>query len=339
MKRSLPAYVYPKGKRGYLYFCRGGQTTRIHSAPGTADFAAEYALLLKGRPPLPTGKTFSTLIASYRRSQRFTKLKPRTVSDYDKVLAFIEDRMGKLDPAKVERRHIVGWRDDNAGTVRFANYLVQVIRVLFEHAIDLGWRNDNPAKGVLLIPSQRPRREAWPQEKVKKYREVATGPARLIFELCLGSGQRIGDVLRMRWNDIEAGGINVRQGKTGAILWVPLTPHLRAALDETPKRGLTIVSNPDGRPMAYKTAQGHVMAARKLAGAEAHDIHALRHTAAAELAALGCSDELIMSVTGHSSTRMVAHYAGATRQRARATEAQSRRGNRTGPEREPGNSD
>ncbi|MBN8290657.1 hypothetical protein JI664_01645 [Rhodobacter sp. NTK016B] len=42
-------------------------------------------------------------------------------------------------------------------------------------------------------------------------------------------------------------------------------------------------------------------------------IHALGHTAAAELAALGCSDELIMSANGHSSARMVAHFTQAPR--------------------------
>lgn len=325
MKRALPAYVYAKGKKGYLYFCRGKQTTRMKSAPGTPEFAAEYALLLKGRAPVPVARNFSALIASYRRSPRFAKLKPRTVSDYDGVLKFVDELLGPTDPARVQRRHIVGWRDDNAGKVRFANYLVQVIRVLFEHSIDLGWRQDNPAKGVALLKSTAPKREAWPADRIEAYRAKATGPARLIFELCLGTGQRIGDVLRMRWNDIEAGGINVKQGKTGAVLWVPLTPHLRAALDDTPKRGLTIVCNPDGRPMAYKTAQGHVMAVRKLIGAEGYDIHSLRHTAASELAALGCSDELIMAVTGHSSARMVAHYAGAARQRARAKEAQGKR--------------
>ncbi|MFK5997598.1 MAG: hypothetical protein QM492_05785 [Rhodobacterales bacterium] len=32
--------------------------------------------------------------------------------------------------------------------------------------------------------------------------------------------QRIGDVRKMRWSDIEDGGINVRQGKTSKGLWI-----------------------------------------------------------------------------------------------------------------------
>lgn len=58
---------------------------------------------------------------------------------------------------------------------------------------------------------------------------------------------------------------------------------------------------------------------------EAHDSHALRYTATAELAALGCSDDLIMAVTGHRTKTMVEKSAGAAWQKVRATEAQSRR--------------
>lgn len=336
MKRHLPAFVYAKGRKGYLYFCRLGKTQRLHAAPGTPEFAAEYAAALADRQPVPRGQTFTALIASYRRSQRFTKLQPRTQSDYDKVLTFLADRLGPQNPARVQRRHVVAWRDDNADAVRFANYIVQVVRVLFEHAIDQGWRTDNPARGVSLLKSDRAPRMPWPPALVQAFRATATGSARLVFELCLGTGQRIGDVLRMRWNHLEGDGIHVRQGKTGAALWIPLTPQLRAVLAETRKLGLTIVANPDGRPMAYRTAQAHVMAVRAKIGAEAFDLHALRYTAAAELAALGCSDDLIAAVTGHTSKAMVAHYAGPARQKARATEAQARR-NGTGTERETGN--
>ncbi|WP_127110426.1 site-specific integrase [Pararhodobacter zhoushanensis] len=325
MKRELPKFVYPKGKRGYLYFCRGKTTQRIQADFGTPEFWAEYAIALKGRAPVRPGKTFTALIESYKRSNRFSRLAPRTKADYDKVLTFIVDRIGGLDPAKMQRRSVIAYRDENAGAVRFANYLVQILRILFEHAHDIGWRNDNPAKGVSLLKSTAAPREPWPADLVEAFRAKATGPALLIFELCLGTGQRISDVLRMRWNDIEAGGVNVTQGKTGARLWVPLTPQLRAVLAVTAKDGLTIVTTRGGRMMSYKTAQGHVMRVRLQIGGEGHDIHGLRHTAASELARLGCSDELIQSVTGHSSARMVAHYAGAARQKARAKEAQERR--------------
>ena len=325
MKRQLPPYVYRR-KGGLLYFeRRGWQSVRMHEVPGTPAFAAEYARILNGAPPPPPGRSFRALIGSYKRSLRFRKLAPRTKSDYDKVLAFIDDKLGALDASKMQRQHVVRLRDANAETVRFANYAVQVLKILFEHARDIGWRDDNPAHGVPLLKSSAEPRQPWPPEAIAAYRATATGKALLVFELLHGTGQRIGDVLRMRWGDIEDGGVWVRQGKTGARLWVPLTPALAAVLADAPRDGLTIVTGRHGRPLSYRMAHQAVMAVRVQIGAEGHDLHALRYSAASELAAAGCTDELIQAITGHTTPAMVRRYAGAARQRARAKEAGERR--------------
>jgi integrase len=326
-KKNLPKHVYAK-KGGGIYFQRRGfKTVRFKSAPGTPEFASEYALILSGRPPPPKGKTLRALAISYQGSDRFTKLAPRSREDYRKVLEFVKEKLGHLSAEKMQRKDVIRAQESNKDAVRFANYIVQVLRVMMEHAIDKGWRTDNPAKGVRLLKSGRPKRLPWPADKITAFREAAPlgSRQRLIFEMLLGTGQRIGDVLKMRWNDLEDGGIKLRQGKTSAELWIPLTGDLRAALDATSKAGLTICAQRNGRPTSYRGAADMVMAVRKDIGAEAYDMHALRHTAAHELAALGCSDELIMAVTGHSSRAMVAHYAGAARQKARAREAQGRR--------------
>jgi len=107
---------------------------------------------------------------------------------------------------------------------------------------------------------------------------------------------------------------------------VPLTASLQSVLDETPRIGLTICAyGPAGKATAYRGAADLVMAVRKKIGAEAYDLHGLRYTTAAELAALGCSDELIMAVTGHKTSAMVARYAGPARQKSRAEEAMGKR--------------
>lgn len=327
-RKDLPPHVYDK--KGVLYFQRRGyRTTRIEAAPGTPAFALEYAALLNGAvvAPAPTARTFNGLVRSYIASARYRGLAPRTAKDYDKVLAWVRDKLGPLPVAGMQRKDVIRARDANADRLRFANYIVQVLRVLFEHAHDDGWRQDNPAKGVSLLKSKGPKREAWPLEMIDAYREAASGRALLIFELCIGTGQRIGDVLKMRWSDIEDGGIRVSQGKTGAALWIPLTPRLRFILDQTPRTGLTIIAHgPHGRPLTYFPAARAVRAVRELIGAEDYDIHGLRYAVAAELAGAGCSDELIAAITGHKTTAMIAKYAGPVRQKARAKEAQALRG-------------
>ena len=297
-------------------------------SPDAQDFLTKYNLAKRGRQLVPPKQSFSSLIASYKRSHRFEKLASRTRQDYDKCLLFMDKKIGNYDPTKMQRRHIIQMQMDNGEKVRWANYLVQVARVLFEHAIDLGWIERNPAKGVSMLKSKKPPRRPWPSDLIEAFRLKAGARPLLIFELCLGTGQRIGDVRKMRWADIEGDGINVHQGKTGVDLWLPFTPQLATALDRTPHEGLYIVPQTDGRPISYRAAAFAVMQVRKEIGAEEYDIHALRHTTASELAALGLSDELIMAVTGHTSRASVVRYAGAARQKARAQVAQDAR-NRT----------
>ena len=327
MKSGLPRHCYQKPK-GVYFQRRGWATVRIIAAPGTAEFAREYALILQGTPPLNAGtKTFRNLIRSYQKSAKWSKLAPRTQEDYQKVLTYIETKFGDLPPDRMQRKDVIRAQNTNAESVRFANYVVQIFRILFEYSIDLGWRTDNPAKGVSALASTGKGRLPWPAPMVAAYRAAAPlgTRQRIVFEMMLGTGQRIGDCLKARWDDIADGGIHVRQGKTGAKLWLPLTRDLRAALDATKRTGLTICAGPTGKPAIYRVGADLVMAVRKKIGAEAFDNHSLRYTAASELAALGCADELIMSVTGHKTSAMVAQYAGAARQKSRATEAMKRR--------------
>lgn len=325
-KRSLPAHIYQKPK-GLYFQRRGWPTVRIEHAPGTAEFALEYAAILNGAKltPKTNNRDFAALVKSYVASPRYAKLAPRTARDYDKVLEWVKAALGSLPVDGIQRKDIIRARDANAETIRFANYIVQVVRILLEHAIDLGWRSDNPGKGVTLLKADTDPRQPWPPEKIEAFRAQSSGRTRLIFELCLGTGQRIGDVLKMRWSDIDGDGIKVKQNKTGIAIWVPFTASLRDVVAETPKVGITLCAWGRGKPTSYRGAADMVMAVRREIGAEAYDIHSLRYSAAAELAAAGCSDDLIAAVTGHSSAAMVKKYAGAARQKVRAIEAQGRR--------------
>ena len=211
--------------------------------------------------------------------------------------------------------------------MRFANCVFQAVRILLEHSIDLGWKSDNPAKGVELLRSDAPAREAWPQDMIDAYRAETAGREVLIFELCLGTGQQIGDVLRMRWSDIDGEGIAIRQGKTKAKLWIPITRRFKVILEQTPRIGLTICAyGPQGKQLSYSSASQDVRTVRDAIGVRAYDIHGLRYAATAELAVAGCSDEVIDAITGHKTTAMIAKYAGPVSQRAHANEANAMRG-------------
>ena len=330
MTRSdLPAYTFRSG--GRIYFRKDGRRGRIYAEPGTPDFAAEYALLLRGRRPAPT-RTVSGLIHAYRESERWQELAPNTRKSYARHFAYFQDKIGGADPASLRPVHVYEMRDALKSTPTDASRKVSALKTLLSFAVAIGWIDRNPAHGVTTLRGKRPARQPWPQDMIAAFRVEADDQTRLIFELLLGTGQRVGDVLAMQWGHIDGDGINVRQGKTGARLYVPFTPVLRDHISAAPRRGLHIVTQPNGRPVAYNTAWTWMMRVRDRIGARAWDIHALRHSAASEIAALpGMTPDHVKAITGHTTAAMVYRYSGQALQRARAIEAQAARGERAIP--------
>ena len=325
VKRQLPKYVYQKGRKGYNYFVRGKVLIRMPDDPTSPEFATAYANALNNRITAPAKKNVKGLIAKYMQSPRWERLAPNTKNSYRQSLRYLEEKIGQFDPNTIRRKHVIEMRNALTDTPTTANRRVGALSVLMEHAIDIDWVNHNPAKGVPNLQGKRPPRQPWPQDMIEAYRDIAEPLDLLIFELLLGTGQRIGDVLAMQWGHVEDGGIWVKQGKTKRKIFVPFTTRLSRILDALPRNSLYLASQPNGRPVSYQLAWKHMNANRKAIGAEAWDFHCLRHTAASELASLGLSDEHIMALTGHTSHGMVRLYSGAAAQKQRAKEAQEKR--------------
>ena len=325
MKRSLPSYVYKKGRKGYLYFCRWGQTQRMYAAPGTAEFAAEYALLMRGKPPAPK-RTIKGLIHRYMESEKWPSLAKNTKKSYLRHFAYLEEVAGHIDPATLRTSHIYDMRDALKDKPTDASRKIGVLSTLLAFGVRIGWLDRNPAEGVEKLKGVRPPREPWPQDKIDAFRANADALPLLMFEVLLGTGQRIGDALQMRWSDIEDGGIHIKQDKTGASIFVPFTDALASIIDRTPRHGATIIAQPNGKPCSYSYAHKLITEVRVKIDAMPWDIHALRHSAAAEIASLpGMTIEHVMAVTGHSSEQMARHYSRKADMKERAKEAQNAR--------------
>lgn len=328
MKRGLPPYVYSKTVKGrvYHYFDHGGVRERVF--PDAADFYAEYARLKAAKPMRSGKRTFINLVKSYRASNRFKKLAARTRADYDKALDFIAERYSDRNPANLKRNHIIDLQDDNEG--RFASYLVQVMKVIMDHAIDLGWRADNPAKGVTLKATTRKAPHIpWTEAALAKFRAEASVTARLILEIGIGTVQRPGDWTRYNWEDFDGVSIQMRQGKTGTLLTIPCPDRLIASLHRPTvlnlKGGTPILTDTRGRRMSQRRMAEIMLAERKRLGMAEHDLHALRYNGVMELARAGCTDDEIAAISGHKSKAMIAKYAGEARQIAHAKLAAKKR--------------
>ncbi|WP_236622940.1 tyrosine-type recombinase/integrase [Kozakia baliensis] len=204
-----------------------------------------------------------------------------------------------------------------------ANQFVQVSSAFLNWALSHEWVETNVAFRMGKFKYEPI--PAWTKEivadvlsKVKPY----LGRAIL---LALFTGQRRGDLCAMKWEHIRGDSIFVQQQKTGAQLWIPLHPALRAMM-ETWRTGCDyILTNSRGDPLLPGTIGRAIN--------EAHDqgriprgysIHGLRKMAAALLAEAGCSTHEIAAITGHASLKMVEHYTKSAKQERLAKDAINR---------------
>jgi integrase len=325
---------HPEGR---IYVRIKGQLQRIHSAEGTPDFDREYWEILSGKR-VQRKTSWNALIDDYRTSDRWKGLKPRTRADYDKVMTYLLEKVGSRSVAALTRADVIAAQKANAHRTRFANYIPQMFVVLCEHAIDLGWIDRNPAKGVRAMKTPDDRKQAhlpWPDHAVEKFRAEASGLSRLIFEIGVGTVQRPGDWTGFTWGDYDPSGdgtLRLRQGKTERPLVLPCTGILKATLDAA-RAGLgyvPIASKPilcgvTGGRMSYRYMADVMLKERRRLGLEAFDLHALRYRGIKELAWAGCTDDEIASYSGHATTAMIAKYAGEARQEMAARRARLKR--------------
>ena len=221
--KTLPSYIHRRKRDGALLFRKryGGKIVEIRletqfpeGDPIPFALHQEPERLLNQPAPVAPGQDLAAVIRHYVASSSYRDLAPRTRDNYDKHLAYLREKMGALHPRHIERRHVINWLESwgKKETPHKANYRLRVLSILMEHAKNMGLltkAEENPVKGVKALKYKKKDRQPWPETKVAAF--WAAYPygtrERTIFELCLGTGQRIGDVLRMRWSDIEGGGI------------------------------------------------------------------------------------------------------------------------------------
>lgn len=146
------------------------------------------------------------------------------------------------------------------------------------------------------------------------------GQWRTMVLVALKTGLRLGELLGLRWEDLDlaAGKLRVQQsrtrGKVGApknnkAREVPLAPSAVAALQaHRHLRGPLVFCHVDGKPFDKgQTKHGLYRAARK-AGLRRVGWHVLRHTFASHLAMRGVSIKAIQELLGHGDLKMTLRY-------------------------------
>ena len=310
------------------YFRRGGkQLGALPGEPGSDEFMAAYTAYKAQKSPAVVRDlnkdSLAKLIVDFYGSRFYTDLKPSSRQLYKWALDPISKAHGHRCAVTMTAEHaetII----NRIGTEKpgMANLTRAVLRRVFHLAIKLKRRTDNPMIGVEAFEVGE--HHTWTDAELKQFEDkwrLGTRQ-RLAYALLLYTGQRVGDVAKMRRADISEAGIQVKQDKTGVELWVPIHPELQRVLTAYPAKGLTLIGDAAGRPLKRPALTAFMREAIKLAGLSSRCVsHGLRKAAARRLAEAGCSASQIAAITGHKTLKEVERYTKAADQKKLARAA------------------
>ncbi|MCA3254408.1 MAG: tyrosine-type recombinase/integrase [Alphaproteobacteria bacterium] len=316
-----------KGDKVYWYFRRKGEPlVPLPEYPGHPEFARRWGEL-SSKPARPTpavagGGSLSSLIERFLSSPAFHDLGDLTKRDYRKVLDDLRDTVGHVPYASVTRSFVIGLRDAHAhSNRRRGNYNVQLLRRLFNWAIDNELMEKNPADRVELLKLGQGY-QPWTPAQVKTFLAKAEGKWRIAMLLGMHFGQRRGNIVSLDWSQYDGQWVEFPAQKGGSPVAVPVPSELKALLDAVPnKTGAIVPACKSGRPYDLDAFSNGFRTECERVGLKGVTFHGLRYTAAARMADAGATDEEIMSVTGHKTKAMVTKYAAKSRGRRRAERA------------------
>jgi len=270
---------------------RGEELNDLWSAPKQAE-------------PAKHG-TMAWLIKSYEQSSWYTDLGKRTRENVDLALREINAALGPFPAAAVGRRDcrtcyegVLASRGPNAAKTAHT-----YLRRLFSWAQEIELRTDNPAKGM-QIKSASPRRQTWEPEQVAEVVKTALDLGRrdiaLFVLMGYDTGQRLSDLMTIKWDAYDGEGLTFFQGKTDQEVWVPLEPETKQMIDDTPRQAVQIIVSPEtDQPHTNRAVVNrHFRRVAKAAGIpNGVQMRDLRRTAATEISAGGGK---IHPITGHA---------------------------------------
>jgi integrase len=312
-----PKYLRKKVAKGrdYYYFDAGkgdnGQRVLV-PLPHVRDpkFGGSYAAALGNRTKLtnkPGVMTLDGLIRVYEKSPEFRSRKEATKVSYTRYLAkanaLMRSPRGESPAVKdIERRDVLKLRDTLAETPGAANQAIRALGAMFAWAVDNERAKDNPVKRIKKYAATP--HEKWPEELLEEaLTDPQIGDAVALFFF---TGQRIDDVVAMRWNDIRGDHMLVWQKKKDKQIKVAILPELADRLNRIERPAVTILTNANGQPW---TQSGLRQKLQDWAKARGHKVvpHGLRKNAVDALLEAGCTAAEVGGITDQS-LQMVEHY-------------------------------
>lgn len=188
----------------------------------------------------------------------------------------------------------------------------------YDYDEDLGWEGLIPRYRRPAMPAQRRSPTIAPSWAEIDSMLCQLGPAwaRRAALIQRYTGMRIGETLRLRWEDVREAELRIRAGITKGeygARHVPLHPDLRRRMEEWQREG-ALLCGPRGEAIAAR--QGYAARTYRRAWAKAcarrevytSPTHAIRRTVKSELLGAGASLAAVDAILGHGMRRIDQAY-------------------------------
>lgn len=200
----------------------------------------------------PTAGTMAALCHAFRtalplrRNRHGRKLSPVTTANYRIYADRIDTEYGDRAIRKLTPQFVVHIQADLAETPGVANNYLAVLQDMMALACQRGWADSNPVREVKPLPFGE--HEPWPEIVIEAALKAASPMTRLAIVTYLCSGQRGGDVIRMRHNWHDGRIMELQQGKTAKSTAFPMHPLWPAEIAKVERKAVTILYDRSGRP-------------------------------------------------------------------------------------------
>lgn len=293
-----------RSKRTYYYAWRGGPRME-NTDPNSRDFQREFIELTAERNQDPVKGYLGELINKYEASPDFKNLADSTKEINSYSIAKIRHRYFdfplELLSQRGARREFIQWRNEiaeNDGNAA-ADRAMSVLKRILRFGLNMELIDHHPLKDVNKLYDGSRKDIIWKDEDIQKLKDLGNEKITHALMLGLWTGQRQGDLLKLRWNAYDGHSLMIEHSKTKTYTRVKVSAELKETLDSMERTAVTILTNQAGKPWGSGFKSSWRKACAR-AGIEGLTFHDLRGTFVTLAWRNGASIEEISDVTGHS---------------------------------------
>lgn len=269
-------------------------------------------------PPASPGMDVAALLKEARGELLLAGYAPRTRKVYlghmRRFLTWVEEEGRGPPDAAMARAWLLHRLQAPEGLSRASHgQMVAALRLLLVRILRTA-----PSREAVPMPrKERSLPVVLSRDEVRRLLGAARGTrAQALLMLLYASGLRVGEVVRLRPEDLEAdrGLLRVRKGKGAKDRYTLLSglamdAVVRYRMAHAPERWLFPSARDPERPMTTRSVQATVRATAKRAGLERRVTpHVLRHSFATHLLESGTDLRYIQTLLGHASSRTTEIY-------------------------------